>query len=72
MARFEGTVRRSDLEGGVVQLETAAGDVYELDGGAVDASWVGKAVVIEGAVDEQTLSFSMTGPRLTVKTIRAA
>ena len=71
MARFQGTVQRSDLEGGVVQLATDDGDVYELEG-AIDDGLIGKQVVVEGTVDKEAMSFTMTGPRLVVSKITAA
>ncbi|MDX2018642.1 MAG: DUF5818 domain-containing protein [Deltaproteobacteria bacterium] len=70
MARFSGTIRRSDLEGGLLQLEADGGTIYELEGD-VDDKWVGKAVVVEGSVDKNVMSFTMTGPRLVVKSIAA-
>ncbi len=71
MARFSGTVSRSDLEGGVTQLTTADGTTYELQG-TVGEEWFGKAVIVEGTIDRAVLSFTMTGPRLIVKSIKAA
>ena len=70
MARFIGYVRRSDLEGGVLQLEADNGDVYELEGEVAD-EWVDKRVAIQGTIDRNALSFSMTGPRLVVKSLAA-
>lgn len=70
MAQFTGYVRRSDLEGGVLQLEADNGDVYELEGDVAD-EWVDKRVAVSGSVDRNALSFSMTGPRLVVKSVSA-
>jgi hypothetical protein len=72
MARFTGTIVRSDLEGGLLQLEADDGaTVYELEGD-VDEQWVGKRVSVEGSVNKNVMSFTMTGPRLVVKAITAA
>ena len=70
MARFIGRVTRSDLEGGVLQLEAEDGNVFELEGD-VEEQFVGKRVTIEGSVDRNALSFSMTGPRLAVRKVSA-
>ena len=71
MARFLGTILRSDLEGGLLQLEADSGTTFELEGD-VGEQWVGKRVAVEGSVDRNALSFSMTGPRLIVKAVSAA
>jgi hypothetical protein len=71
MARFMGTIRRSDLEGGLLQLEVDAGAIYELEGD-VDEQWVGQRVSVDGTVNKNVMSFTMTGPRLVVKTVAAA
>lgn len=54
-----------------MQLEGLDGQVFELEGD-VGGEWIGRAVVIEGTIDRDALSFTMTGPRLVVKSIRAA
>lgn len=71
MARFLGTIRSSDLEGGLLQLEADGGTVYELEGD-VDEQWIGKRVSVEGNVNKNVMSFTMTGPRLVVKAVAAA
>lgn len=70
MARFLGTILRSDLEGGLLQLEADNGARFELDG-EIAEEWVGKRVAVEGSVDRNVMSFTMTGPRLIVKTVSA-
>lgn len=55
----------------MLQLETEDGNVFELEG-EVDEKFVGKRVAIEGSVDRNALSFSMTGPRLMVRAVSAA
>jgi hypothetical protein len=76
MAKYRGTLRKSDLEGGFWQLVTDSGDNYVLDraslGAEGDVTLVdGVRVVIEGTVDRQAMSFSMNGPLLTAKSIKA-
>lgn len=71
MAKFRGTIRRSDLEGGHWQLASEDGTTYELDGGGA-ALQDGARVEIEGAVDKGTMSMAMTGPRLKVRAIKPA
>jgi len=71
MARFLGTILRSDLEGGLLQLEADNGTRFELEGDVAE-QWVGQRVAVDGSVDRNALSFTMTGPRLIVKTIAAA
>jgi hypothetical protein len=66
MAKFRGTVRRNDLEGGHWQLEADDGTTYTLEGapGAIEQD--GAKVEIEGAVDKDAMGFAMTGPILKV------
>ena len=77
MAKFRGTLRRSDLEGGHWQLVTDGGEAYTLeraspgtDGGGTLVD--GARVEIVGEVDRQALSFTMTGPTLIVKSVKLA
>jgi hypothetical protein len=67
MAKFRGTVRRNDLEGGHWQLEADDGTTYTLEGapGAIEQD--GAKVEIDGAVDNNAMGFAMTGPILKVK-----
>src|SRR3954454_23691938 len=76
MAKFRGTVRRSDLEGGHWQLEAEDGETYVLEGatgpiesdGARGAIGAGGALVeVVGAVDEDALGIAMTCRILKVK-----
>jgi len=74
MAKYKGTVRRNDLEGGHWQLVASDGVTYILEGAVTagaDAAWVdGAHVEIDGAVDRGALSFAMTGPVLKVKSVK--
>lgn len=66
MAKFRGTVRRSDLEGGHWQLEAEDGETYVLDGASGAIATDGARVEIDGAVDEEAMGIAMTGPILKV------
>ena len=75
MAKFQGTLRRSDLEGGHWQLEADDGETYVLEGAALDAKPAptdGSRVVVDGAVDRGAMSFAMTGATLKVKSLKPA
>jgi hypothetical protein len=65
MSKIDGTVKRSDLEGGRWLLETADGDTYELHG-KLDGLADGKRVRVEGKVEKEMMGIGMTGPTLTV------
>jgi hypothetical protein len=71
MAKFHGTIRKSDLEGGVFQLHAEDGEIYELEGNDPLLRKEGAKVEIDGSVDKNAMSFSMTGPRLKVKSIKS-
>lgn len=67
MAKFSGTVGRSDLEGGFWTFETDRGDVYKLEGGAGDLLKAGVRATIEGDADEGGMGIGFGAPVLTVK-----
>jgi hypothetical protein len=67
MAKFRGTVRRSDLEGGYWQLESDDGTTYVLEGVTAGIEQDGARVEIDGAIDKGAMGFAMTGPILRVK-----
>jgi len=67
MAKFHGTVRRSDLEGGHWQLEGEDGTTYVLEGATRGIEQDGAKVEIDGAVDRDVMGIAMTGPTLRVK-----
>jgi hypothetical protein len=71
MAKLRGTIVRSDLEGGVYQFHAEDGTVYEVDGDDPLLKQEGAKVELDGAVDKNVMSFTMTGPRLKVKSIKA-
>jgi hypothetical protein len=66
MAKFRGTVRRNDLEGGHWQLEADDGTTYTLEGAPNAIAQDGAKVEIDGAVDSDAMGFAMTGPILKV------
>jgi hypothetical protein len=66
MAKFRGTVRRSDLEGGHWQLEAEDGETYVLEGASGAIATDGARVEIDGAFDEEAMCIAMTGPILKV------
>ena len=72
MAKLRGTIRRSDLEGGVYQLHAEDGTIYEVEGSDPLLSKEGAQVEVDGSVDRNAMSFSMTGPRLKVKSVKTA
>jgi hypothetical protein len=70
MAKYRGTIRRSDLEGGHWQLQSDDGTTYVLEDAPLAVAKDGTKVEIEGAVDEGVMGFAMTGPTLKVKSAR--
>jgi hypothetical protein len=67
MAKFKGTVQKSDLEGGYFTFETDDGDVYKLEGGDKGLRVVGAKVEIDGSVDEEQMGIGFGAPVLKVK-----
>ncbi|HEY6475816.1 MAG TPA: hypothetical protein VI456_04490 [Polyangia bacterium] len=67
MAKFHGTVRRSDLEGGHWQLVADDGTTYVLEGTTRGIEQDGAKVEIDGAVAGDVMGIAMTGPTLRVK-----
>jgi hypothetical protein len=71
MARYTGTVKRNDLEGGFWELHADDGERYQLRGGGAGLQVEGLAVEIVGKVDRGGLGIGMTGPILEVKSWKA-
>lgn len=65
MAKLTGTIRRSDLEGGLWILEAEDGDRYQLQG-QVDALKDGARAAITGKVERSAFGIGMSGPIVTV------
>ena len=70
MATFKGTVKKSDLEGGIWQLHADGGVVYQLQGGDAGLRKAGQKVEIDGKIDKQAMGIGMTGPTLVVKSYK--
>jgi hypothetical protein len=68
MSNFVGTVRRSDLEGGLWILETEDGDRYQLHGECGDLK-DGMRAKVEGKVEKDMMGIGMSGPSVTVKKV---
>ena len=66
--KLEGTVRRSDLEGGHWTLETADGDRYQLHG-SLGSLKDGARACVEGKVEKDVMGIGMTGPSFAVSKI---
>lgn len=64
--KLKGTIRRSDLEGGLWTLETDKGETYQLTG-SLDGAKDGAAAEVEGKVDKGAMGFGMMGPQFEVQ-----
>jgi hypothetical protein len=72
MAKFRGTIKHNALEGGHFQLLADDGTSYEVEGNDPLLRHDGARVEIDGSIDRTALSLAMTGPRLKVKSVKAA
>lgn len=70
MAKYTGTVLRSDLEGGGWSLKTDQGVIYQLKGGGADLLVDGARVEVQGQVDPGQVGITMMGEVLVVKSYR--
>ena len=70
MAKYTGTVRRTDLEGGHWTLVTDQGVVYQLTGGGGDLLQDGVRAEVEGRIADQQMGIAMVGDLLEVKSYR--
>ena len=70
MAKFRGTIRHNELEGGHYQLVADDGTAYQIEGADPALQEDGARVEVDGAVDKGAMSFTMTGPILKVKTVK--
>jgi hypothetical protein len=68
--KIQGTIRRSDLEGGHWVLETDSGERYQLTGSLASCK-DGMAAEVEGKVEKNMMGIGMTGPQLAVQKITA-
>jgi hypothetical protein len=69
MPSFTGTVRHNDLEGGFLELVTDSGDVYRLNGGSPA---VGDRVEVRGRIERGGFGIHMSGPAISVESIKPA
>jgi hypothetical protein len=72
MGRFTGTVRKSDLAGGLWMLHADDGEQYQLRGGDARLRVEGQRVTIDGRVDRGAMGIGMAGAYLDVKAWSAA
>ncbi|MEZ4364690.1 MAG: hypothetical protein R2939_00175 [Kofleriaceae bacterium] len=69
MAKLTGTVRRSDLAGGLWTLETDEGEHYQLTG-EVAGLRDGLRAEVSGKVQRDQLGIGMVGPHFEVQRVR--
>lgn len=67
MAKFQGTVKKNDLEGGFWELVADDGEHYQLRGAGNDLCVEGQRVQIDGAIAKDAMGIGMSGPYLDVK-----
>jgi hypothetical protein len=67
MAKYRGTVKKNDLEGGFWELHADDGETYQLRGGDDALRVEGQKVIVEGKVAGDSFGIGMTGPYLDVK-----
>jgi len=72
MAKYRGKIQKNDLEGGFWQLVADDGTTYTLEGAPKAIEVDGAQVEIDGAVDRNAMSFTMSGPILKVKSGKKA
>jgi len=70
VAKFVGTVHRSDLEGGHWTLVTDQGVTYQLTGGSDDLLKDGVRAEVEGRIATRQMGIAMLGDLLEVKSYR--
>ncbi|HEY0252713.1 MAG TPA: hypothetical protein VGC41_14360 [Kofleriaceae bacterium] len=63
--KLNGTIKKSDLEGGQWILVVESGEQYQLSGALAGAK-DGTSVEVEGKVDKGAVSFGMMGAQFTV------
>ena len=66
MAKFTGTVRKNDLEGGIWELHADDGAHYQLRGGPDALRKDGQRVEVQGKVARDAMGIGMTGAILDV------
>jgi hypothetical protein len=69
--KVTGTIKKSDLEGGLWMLEAGDGTSYQLTG-KLDGAKDGMTAEVEGKVDKNVMGFGMAGPTMVVTSIKLA
>ncbi len=70
MAKYIGTVQRTDLEGGSWLLLSKQGVTYQLEGGGRDLRVDGRRVEVDGQIAAEEMGIAMVGDILEVKSYR--
>lgn len=70
MAKYNGTVQRSDLEGGSWIFVTDQGVTYQLKGGGADLLSDGVKAEVEGRLKTEEVGIAMIGDVLEVTSYR--
>ena len=68
--KLQGTVSRTDVEGGAWLLKTDNGDQYQLTGATKELK-DGTRVEVEGKVDKNAMGFTMMGAQFNVTKLKA-
>jgi hypothetical protein len=68
--KLKGTIRRSDLEGGLWTFEADDGETYQLTG-KTDGCKDGLKAEVDGKVDQEQMGFGMSGAHFQVSSIKA-
>lgn len=68
MKKLKGTVKKSNLEGGIWVLESGK-EVFQLKDGPPDLYQEGQKVTLEGNIRKDMMGIGMTGPVLEVKKV---
>lgn len=71
MAKFRGTIKKNDLEGGIWELHAEDGERYQIRGGDDTLRTEGQQVEVEGKVDKNAFGIGMSGPYLDISTWKA-
>ena len=71
MAKFTGTLRHNDLEGGFWELVTDGGDSYRLQG-KLDGPSAGARVEVDGEIESGGFGIHMSGPAIKVRKLSKA
>lgn len=71
MQKLSGTLKHSDLEGGVWVFQASNGQQYQL--ADIDSQWLkdGNKLELEGEVMENMMSIGMMGPTFRVTKVRS-